>query len=74
MTSRRHKSDTRTFNELTFSEQAKTINAQLATFTRATLAHISKAHELGRDSEKTKIKCMAQVTRLHERIGRIRTN
>jgi hypothetical protein len=65
---RRHKSDTRTFAELTFGEQAKCINAQLATLTRAMRRHMRLARQQGRDAERTRAKCVAQVERLRQRI------
>ena len=40
MTARRHKSDTRTFSEMTFAEQARSINAQLAILGKAMRAHL----------------------------------
>ena len=66
MTARRHRRDTRTFHELTFQEQAKSINAQLSTLTRAVRVHILRS----KDAEKTRAKCIAQVHRLRERIER----
>ena len=41
MTEKAHKGHTRTFEELTFSGQAKSLNAQFATLTRAVRAHIA---------------------------------
>jgi hypothetical protein len=64
----RHKNDTQTFDGLTFPGQAKSINAQLSTLTRAIRAHIRKARERGRDHEQTRAKCIAQVNRLRQRI------
>jgi predicted RNA-binding protein associated with RNAse of E/G family len=69
MTTRRHKTDTRTFDELTLAGQAKSISAQLATLTRAVRAHVRRAARDGKDPEKTRRKCLAQVNRLAERIG-----
>jgi hypothetical protein len=36
---KRHKNDTKTFNELTFEEQAKSINAQISILKKAISAH-----------------------------------
>ncbi len=66
----RHKNDTRTFEGLTFQGQAKSINAQLSTLTRAVRAHVRRARQEGRDHEQTRAKCIAQVSRLRERIQR----
>lgn len=41
-TPKRHKSDTKTFEELTFSEQAKAINIKVVWFLSATRNHINK--------------------------------
>jgi len=64
----RHRNDTRTFDGLTFQEQAKSLNAQLSTLTRAVRAHVRRARKEGRDHEQTRAKCVAQVNRLRERI------
>jgi hypothetical protein len=40
--SRRHKGDTKTFEELNFSEQAKAINVKIVWFLSATKNHIRK--------------------------------
>ena len=66
----RHKNDTRTFEGLTFQEQARSINAQLSTLTRAVRAHVRRARQHGRDHEEARAKCIAQVNRLRERIER----
>jgi hypothetical protein len=45
---RRHQKDTKTFEELTFAEQAKAINIKVLWFLLATRNHIQKcAHEHG---------------------------
>ena len=67
----RHKNDTQTFDGLTFPGQAKSINAQLSTLTRAVRAHIRKAREEGLVYSKTKKKCSDQVQRLLDRIDRL---
>lgn len=70
MTEKGHCRGTRTFEELSFSDQAKSLNAQLSTLTRAVRAHVRRANDEGRDHEKTRSKCVAQINRLRERIER----
>ena len=44
----RHKNDTRTFAELTFQEQAKTMNMTALQFRNQLTAHLRRADEEGR--------------------------
>jgi hypothetical protein len=69
MTARRHRSDTRTFRELTFAGQAKSLNAQLSTLTRAVEAHVQRADQEGGRGERTRAKCVRQLDRLRARIA-----
>jgi hypothetical protein len=41
-TQKRHKADTKTFEELTFAEQAKAINVKVVWFLSATRNHVKK--------------------------------
>jgi hypothetical protein len=45
---RRHKDDTKTFEELTFQEQAKAMNMTALQFRRQLTAHLRRAGEEGR--------------------------
>jgi hypothetical protein len=60
MGKKRHQRDTKTFNELSFQEQAKSLNAQFATLRRAVRAHVRNAKQ----PDKTLAKCVAQIGRL----------
>ena len=64
MTMRRHKLDTKTFAELSFSEQAKSINASINHLQKAMLYHTEHA----KDKTTTRVKCLLQVNRL---LGRL---
>lgn len=64
MTVKRHKNNTKTFEELTFSEQAKSINATINQIQSAMLYHINHSSE----KEKTRDKCLLQTTRLLNRL------
>jgi len=60
----RHKDDTKEFHELTFAEQAKSINAQIVHLGDAIKHHIDHA-PVKAETEK---KCVKQVIRLVERL------
>lgn len=62
----RHQRDTKTFNGLTFSEQAKSISAQLANLERAIRRHAS--HQ--RATPTTRRRALAQVHRFRDRLAR----
>jgi hypothetical protein len=62
--SKRHKGDTKSFDELTFAEQAKSITAMINNLEAATKHHID--HSLQRTA--TRDKCIAQVERLLARV------
>lgn len=62
----RHKRDTLTFDGLTFSDQAKSISAQLANLERAIRRHA--VHD--RATASTGRKSLAQVERLRNRLAR----
>ncbi|MCK5133130.1 MAG: hypothetical protein KAR40_13370 [Candidatus Sabulitectum sp.] len=68
MSNPRHKGDTKTFDELSYSEQAKSITAQINVIQSAVSAHIRRAKEENREIEKTKIKCVSQLSRLMNRV------
>jgi len=49
MTTKRHKNDTHTFQELDYAGQARSINAQINGLVRAINAHIARAKSDKRD-------------------------
>ena len=63
-----HQNRTKTFEQLTYSEQAKSINAQIVTLQRSIRAHIRRANEERRAVAVTQRKCHAQIQRLLTRI------
>lgn len=64
MSSPRHKGDTKTFEELTFAEQAKSINASIVNLQRSIEHHISHAP----DPSETRQKCIDQINSLLNRL------
>jgi hypothetical protein len=48
-----HQNNTKTFEELTFAEQAKSINAQIQNLKRAIIAHKRRASSLSEDKPVT---------------------
>jgi hypothetical protein len=50
MNPRRHQSDTKTFEELTFEEQTKAMNMNALQFRKQLVAHLRRAEEEGRSS------------------------
>ena len=66
MTVRRHKQDTRTFAELTYDEQAKSITATVNNLQRAIIHHIEHAPSSKR--REVRDKCVSQV---HRFLGRL---
>jgi hypothetical protein len=55
----RHKNDTKTFQELSFSEQAKSINAQISILNKAVRAHVRRSDS----PNNTLLKCIGQLAR-----------
>lgn len=66
---RRHKSDTKTFKELDFVGQAKSINAQISVLGRAIRANVRKAQEERGDGWRVRKIRTDQIARLHNRIA-----
>jgi hypothetical protein len=64
MVKRRHKQDTRTFEELDFSEQAKSISAQLVNLGRA-IRHHARQEKV---TALKKAKLLDQVNRFAQRM------
>jgi len=52
MNPRRHKGDTKTFEELTFQEQAKAMNMTALQFRKQLTAHLRRADAEGRASQR----------------------
>ncbi len=61
----RHKGDTKTFEQLTYEEQAKSINATIVQLQQAIFFHIENAKTKKSHARK---KCLLQVNRL---LGRL---
>jgi hypothetical protein len=68
MGQRRHKNDTRTFEELTFSEQAKAITAKVSALERSVRAHLRRIRQNPGRFTSTKVKRVNQVARMLRRI------
>lgn len=64
MTTRRHKQQTKTFEELTFDEQAKSINAMINNLQNAMVHHVEHAP----NATHARKKCIQQTTRF---LGRL---
>ena len=64
---RRHKADTKTFDEETYSEQAKTINATIVHLGKAIRANIKRAYLEGKKCPKDK-----RIKNLEKLIERIK--
>jgi len=58
-----------TFENLSFSNQAKSINGQIRIIEKSITAHVRKAGNENRDTEATKTVCIDQLERM---IGRLR--
>ena len=68
MAERRHKRDTHSFDELTYREQAGSINALVINLEASVQAHVRRGEEEGRDAAATRRKCAGQIRRM---LGRI---
>jgi hypothetical protein len=65
---RRHKGDTKAFDELSYSEQAKAINALVLNLQRSITAHLRKADDEDRDCQTARAKCLSVVERMLRRM------
>ncbi len=66
MSSKRHKGDTKTFEELTFQEQAKTMNMTALQFRKQLKAHLRRAHADGMSSQRilhTRLQLLERILR-----------
>ncbi len=71
---KRHKNDTQTFEELTFSEQAKAINIKVVWFLNATRSHARKCvqeHGTGR-ATRIPAKVTDQLRRMADQVEGVR--
>lgn len=69
-TIKRHKQNTKTFGEMTFAEQARSISAQIIILERGIRAHHRRAAmEVGRDESKTLAKAIRQIDVLAARLN-----
>ncbi len=66
-----HKKHTKDFDGLTYSEQAKSINAAMAWCSKAMRAHLRRAQADGRDIDAVRVKCLNQLNRLLSRVSKI---
>jgi hypothetical protein len=67
MAKKRHKDDTKTFAELAFEEQAKSITAMLNNVQNAIRHHIDHAP----NRQQTRQKCIDQTIRFSARVNRL---
>lgn len=72
---KRHQNDTKTFEELTFAEQAKAINIKVVWFLDATRSHIRKCSEVHGAARSANIpsKVASQLRSMAEQIESIDT-
>ncbi|MEI6749424.1 MAG: hypothetical protein WCM93_09710, partial [Bacteroidota bacterium] len=64
----KHGKDDKSFEQLNFSEQAKSINGQISRLTRSIIAHRNRAQdEINKNPDEVLLKCAGQI-------GRIRYN
>ena len=68
-TKKAHKDNTATFEELTFGEQAKSINAMVNNLQHSVRAHVRRAGAEGKDRGHVLAKCRGQIQRLLKRMG-----
>jgi hypothetical protein len=68
MAQKRHKRDTRTFEELDFAGQARSINAQVTRLQASVRAHLRKASGCGKDETAALLKCLGQIARMMDRL------
>ena len=64
MSNPRHKDDTKTFEELTYEEQAHSINATIINLHNAITRHVKDSP----DPTKTLEKCIEQIGGLHQQL------
>ncbi|MCK9583052.1 MAG: hypothetical protein M0Q46_05550 [Endomicrobiales bacterium] len=66
-----HKKHTRNFEELSFAEQAWSLNATMLNLWAAINAHIRKACELGRDTTVVKNKCNKHIKEMLNKVEKL---
>lgn len=62
------KNHTKTFDELDFAEQSKSISAKILALGKAIKAHERRALDENRDTRATLLNCISQVSRLIDRL------
>jgi len=68
MNARRHKGDTKTFEELTFEEQAKAMNMTALQFRKQLTAHLRRANDEGKHEEdvlRTRLRLLENILAEH---------
>ncbi len=74
MTTKRHKNETKTAPQMTFTEQAKSISATVINLERLVRLHVRTAEEeekrdpAKRDAVKTLSKCIRQISTMRDRL------
>jgi hypothetical protein len=65
-----HGRNEETFEELSYSNQAKSINGQLRVIEKAIRAHMRKAESVGKNGNETRNICIGQLERVIENLNR----
>ena len=60
----KHGKNDKTFEELSFSEQSKSINGQVSRLTSSIRAHSGRAGDVGKSRDEILIKCLGQISRI----------
>ncbi len=69
MSTKEHKQHTKTFEELNFNEQAKSISATINNLARAIRVHVRRANEISnKNSNETLLKCIGQCSRMIDKL------
>lgn len=70
MTQRTHGRGTATFEELSFSRQAKSISAQISRLQASINAHLRRGAEENRNILKIRLVCISQIARFLDRLSK----
>jgi hypothetical protein len=60
----KHGKNDMTFEQLTFSEQSKSINGQISRLTASVQAHLHKAEQVNKNPNEILIKKLGQISRI----------
>jgi len=71
MTKGKHGKNFKTFDELSFEDQARSISGQISVLNKAINAHLRKANEKQKDQNEILLKCIGQLARLIDRISKL---